>query len=114
MTDRAVTSTRLSLLGFLVVLVLTALCYRPALHGTFQLDDQASLGGLARVQDVSTGLDFVLGGEAGPTGRPLALLTFALQARHWEQGAEAFVRVNVLLHLLNAVLLFGFYRMVRY
>ncbi len=114
MTARAVTSTRLSLFGFFVVVVLTALCYRPALHGTFQLDDRANLGGLADVRDLSTGLDFVLSGEAGPTGRPLALLTFALQAGHWEQGAAAFLRVNVLLHLLNALLVFGcFYQLSR-
>ncbi len=107
MTDRAVTSTRLSLLGFVAVLVMTAACYWPALGGTFQLDDRGNLGGLASVEDLSSGLDFVLSGEAGPGGRPLTLMTFALQARHWEEGAGAFLRVNLLLHLLNALLLFG-------
>jgi hypothetical protein len=35
----------------------------------------------------------------------MALLTFAMQAENWGQGAEAFLRVNTLIHLLNAIVL---------
>lgn len=105
MTRAALTPIRLSLFGFLAVLVLTWFCYRPALSGDFQLDDIPNLAGLAAIEDFSSAADFVLSGTAGPSGRPLALLSFALQAEHWEQGAEAFLRVNILIHLLNALLL---------
>jgi len=94
-------------LGFLLILVLAWICYRPALSGVFQLDDAGNLADLAFVEDTSTAADFVLAGKAGPLGRPIALLTFALQADHWEQGANAFLRLNILLHLLNSVLLAG-------
>ena len=100
-----VTTTRLTLLGFFLVLVIAWFCYRPALSGAFLLDDIPNLGGLAQIGDVRTASDFVLSGASGPTGRPLALLTFALQANQFERGPRAFLKVNVFIHLLNAVLL---------
>ena len=33
------------------------------------------------------------------------MASFALQAEHWEQGASAFLHVNILIHLFNSVLL---------
>lgn len=105
MTDAGLRITRLSLFGFLIVLLLAWFCYRPAISGAFQLDDISNLGGLANVEDAASAIEFALSGEAGPAGRPLALLTFALQAQHWEQGAEAFLKVNILIHLVNAALL---------
>jgi hypothetical protein len=99
------TTTNLYLLGFCLVLLLAWCSYRPALSGAFQLDDIGNLGGLARIEDTASAMDFVISGAAGPLGRPLALLTFALQAESWEQGAAAFLTVNVLIHLLNALLL---------
>jgi hypothetical protein len=93
--------------GFLLVLVVAWICYRPALDGAFQLDDIGNLADLAYVEDLDTAADFILAGEAGPLGRPIALLTFALQAEHWDENASAFLRFNVLLHLLNAILLAG-------
>jgi hypothetical protein len=77
------------------------------LSGAFQLDDVGNLADLAYVEDKGTAADFILAGKAGPLGRPIALLTFALQAEHWDQNASAFLRFNLLLHLLNAVLLAG-------
>ena len=105
MTETTVRTTRLTLLGFLGVLVLAWFCYRPALGGAFLLDDIPTLGGLAHVEDTRTASDYVLAGANGPTGRPLALLTFALQADQFDNGPTAFLRVNVLIHLLNAALL---------
>jgi hypothetical protein len=105
MTANRFRTSGLYLFGFFVVLVLAWICYRPALSGAIQLDDASNLGDLAYVEDAGSAADFVLSGEAGPLGRPLALLTFALQAGHWEQGASAFLRVNILIHLLNALIL---------
>lgn len=105
MTDAGIRITRLSLFGFLIVLVLAWFCYQPAMSGAFQLDDVSNLGGLANVEDAASAIEFALSGEAGPSGRPLALLTFALQAAHWDEGASAFLRANLLIHLLNALVL---------
>ena len=96
---------RFIVFGFSLVLLLAWYCYSASFGAAFQLDDQANLSGLAAVSDWHTGVNFVTAGFAGPTGRPLALLTFALQADQWQVGAEAFLRVNVFIHLLNAMLL---------
>jgi len=104
-TDAGTKPYRIALIGFCLVLVTAWFCYRPALGGAFQLDDLANLGGLAHVSDLDTAVDFILSGTSGPTGRPLALTTFALQAGSWEQGPSAFLVVNICIHLLNAVIL---------
>jgi hypothetical protein len=93
------------LIGFCAVLAFAWFCYQPAISGTFQLDDEFNLGGLASVDDPRTAFDFIFSGISGPTGRPLALATFALQATSWEQGAGPFLKVNIFIHLLNAALL---------
>lgn len=81
------------------------LCYRPALGGSFQLDDASNLGGLANVTETEAAIDFVTTGTAGPLGRPLALVTFALQADSWPDDPQAFLQFNIVLHLFNAVIL---------
>jgi len=101
-------TVRLAMGGFAAALLLAWCCYRPALGGAFQLDDVGNLSGLARVHDATSTLDFVLGGNAGPLGRPLALLTFAWQADSWSQGAAPFLHVNIAIHLINAVLVAAF------
>jgi hypothetical protein len=97
-------SSRAALLGFAVSMLLAWFCYRPAIDGTFQLDDFSNLGGLSRVSDLETTIEFTLAGKAGPLGRPIALATFAAQAESWDQDPSAFLEFNVWLHLLNAVL----------
>lgn len=96
---------RLVQIAFLLALVLAWICYQPSLSGTWQLDDRSNLESLQQVSDFDSGLNFVLSGSAGPLGRPIALATFAMQAGSWESGAVDFIRVNLLIHLLNAVLL---------
>lgn len=96
---------RLPLLSFAAALVVAWFGYAASFGADFQLDDEPNLGGLANVSDARSAVDFVLGGTAGPTGRPLALLSFVPQAEAWQDGPDAFLRVNILIHLLNAVLL---------
>ena len=78
---------RFIVFGFGLILLLAWYCYSASFGAAFQLDDQANLSGLATVSDWQTGVNFVTTGGAGPTGRPLALLTFALQAAQWQVGA---------------------------
>jgi hypothetical protein len=98
-------SNQLSLLGFGAALVLGWICYQQSFSGPLQLDDVSNLGGLSAVHDLTSAADFVLSGDAGPLGRPIALASFALQAEHWAEGARAFLQFNVLLHMLNAIVL---------
>ena len=99
---------RRTLIGFGAVLAFAWFCYQPAISGAFQLDDYVNLGGLAEVEDTASAIEFMFSGIAGPTGRPLALASFALQAEQWTQGPSAFLRVNILIHLVNAALLAAF------
>lgn len=64
-------------------------------------DDAWNLAGLARITDWDSAAAFVFGGIAGPTGRPLALLTFLPQWRSWPSAPEDFLYQNALIHLLN-------------
>jgi hypothetical protein len=67
-------------------------------------DDEANLDGLASVADADSALRFVLTGGAGPLGRPLALMSFLLDATAWPSEPERLLRTNVLVHLLNVAL----------
>lgn len=94
--------------ALIVVLVIGWFAYRPALSGTFLLDDYGNLDGLRTVTDARSAIHFVLGGDSGPLGRPLALASFVPQASAWAQDATPFLHVNILIHLLNGFLVFLF------
>ena len=86
----------------------TIFAYYPGLNGPFLLDDFGSiapLGNLGGITDWMTFKAFVFGGHAGPTGRPLSLLTFLIDANDWPADAWAFKRTNLVIHLFNGVLL---------
>jgi len=100
---------RLSILaGWITVFVATLLAYWPGLGGPFLFDDFGSisrLGDLGGVRDWETFKAFVFGGTAGPTGRPLALLTFLIDARDWPADSWGFKRTNLVIHILNGAVL---------
>lgn len=86
------------------------LVYWPGRTGAFLFDDfsnLAPLGDYGRIDAWWKVVAFLTSGFAGPTGRPLALATFLLDARNWPASAEAFKLTNVALHLLNGALLAG-------
>jgi tetratricopeptide (TPR) repeat protein len=85
--------------------------YAPGLSAFFTFDDFANLGRLGdigRDPSLYQALQFIADGKAGPLGRPLATATFAAQHASWPNHAGDFLYVNLLLHLLNATLLFWF------
>lgn len=93
---------------FLVVGALIAAIYglfHPALPGIIHFDDLGNLGGLTRIDDFASAWRWVREGNAGPLGRPLALITFALQYSDWPQPA-AFLQWNIAIHIINALLVF--------
>jgi hypothetical protein len=96
-------------LALATILLATWLLYMPAQGGAFLLDDMPNLGGLSSVTDYNSAAQYIFDGKAGPTGRPLALATFALQASSWNESARPFLVVNILIHLTNGVLAYLFF-----
>jgi tetratricopeptide (TPR) repeat protein len=93
---------------FVALLGLTWLAYHPGLGGTFLFDDFAnlpSLGAFGPVDNEKTFWRYLTSGSADPTGRPLALLSFLIDANDWPASPYPFKHTSVLLHMLNGALL---------
>ncbi len=92
---------------FFAVLGGTVWLYWGGLYSVFLFDDLPNLGNLAGLDDTKNDISqFVSEGIAGPLGRPLSLLTFALQAHYWPFNPWPFKYVNLMIHLLNGCLIF--------
>lgn len=86
--------------------VFTVAVFYPALNsGIFLLDDYINLRNLTQVAGNGV-FSFIISGESGPGGRPLSLLTFALQYNSWPAEPYAFKLVNLLIHIMNGALVF--------
>lgn len=86
------------------VLSLVWWLYLPGLSGGFLFDDfpnLAPLGAYGGIADWTSFKDFVLSGFSGPTGRPISLASFALDANTWPADPYPFKRTNLLIHLLT-------------
>jgi hypothetical protein len=101
---------RVSPLWTIVGLVFTVVgiwwIYSQALPGRYLFDDVAFLGELQSVHDFRSALVFLLSGDGGPLGRPLALATFALQADAWPDRPAALLQVNLMIHLAATAAVF--------
>ena len=92
------------------VLLLTALVYWPGLAGGFTLDDFPNLVDnpaltQAPLSPASLG-KAAFSMDSGPTGRPLAMLSFAIEARVYGLNPGAMKLTNLGIHLLNGLLVF--------
>ncbi len=95
-------------LSFILLLLCTAWLYWPGLHSIFILDDQPNLDPLSQITDTQPFMGmikFATEGISGESGRPLSLLTFALQYHNWPSNPWSFKYVNLMLHLLNGCLI---------
>lgn len=95
-------------LAAIAILGLATAAYIPGLSGSFLFDDFANLpalGAYGPVDDWVTFWRYLTSGTADPTGRPLSLLTFLLDANNWPADPFPFKRTNLVLHLVNGVLL---------
>ncbi|GAA4999025.1 tetratricopeptide repeat protein [Pseudoluteimonas lycopersici] len=100
-------------LGLGALLLLAWFAYHPGLAGGFLFDDFVNLdklGASGRVDDWAAFWRYLTSGSADPTGRPLAMLSFLLDANDWPADPRPFLRTNVLLHLANTALLFALLR----
>jgi hypothetical protein len=76
--------------------------------GGFHFDDFINLdllGRNGRVEDWPSLLRYLTSGTADPTGRPVSMLSFLLDARDWPAEPAPFLRTNLTLHIVNGMLL---------
>lgn len=98
----------LTALSFAAIIALAWFAYAPGLSGGFLFDDYANLpalGAYGRIDNATAFLRYITSGAADPTGRPLALLSFLVDARNWPADPWPFKRTSVILHLANGTLL---------
>jgi tetratricopeptide (TPR) repeat protein len=94
--------------GWAALFLGVVMAYLPGLNGPFVFDDLGSiakLGDFGGITNWLTFKSFVFGGVAGPTGRPLSLLTFLIDANNWPTEPFPFKRTNLIIHLINGALL---------
>lgn len=99
---------RLRWVAALLLAALVTWAYWPGLSGPFLFDDYGNLdviGAYGPVHDFRSLIYYVTSGHADPTGRPVALLSFLLDAQSWPADPWPFKRTNLALHVLNAALL---------
>jgi tetratricopeptide (TPR) repeat protein len=100
--------TRYAVAGWVLLLLVAAAAYAPGLSGPFLFDDFPVLGKLGKyggVVDWESFKTYLFGGTAGPTGRPVALLSFLIDSNTWPADEGSFKRTNLLIHLLTGSLL---------
>src|SRR5690348_7376404 len=93
-----------SIVGLTLLLIAGWFAYHPGLSGDFLFDDFGNLpaiGATGPVDQWATFWRYITSGAADPTGRPLTLLSFLLDARNWPAPARPFKLTNLALHLLN-------------
>ncbi len=94
---------------FILITTVCLLVYCPGLQGGFLFDDFGNLdklGDYNGVRNIDTFIKFVGNGIAGPTGRPLSLLSFLLNGNNWPTDPFPFKLTNVVLHGLSGFFLF--------
>lgn len=97
--------------------IITWLILAPGLTGPFLFDDFPNLemiGAFGPINNWELFKIFVLGGVAGPLGRPIALATFLLNTNDWPADPETFKYTNILIHILIGVVLFPTIRKILY
>lgn len=95
-------------IAFVLCIVATWFVYQAGLQGGFLFDDFHNLnamGSLNGVTDWESFRSFVFGGEAGPSGRSISLVSFLLDDNTWPSHAPWFKHTNLLIHILCGLLL---------
>ncbi|MCG5526266.1 hypothetical protein LRB11_15220 [Ectothiorhodospira haloalkaliphila] len=93
----------------LTAIGITAFLFNPGLTGPFLFDDHPNLQALGyygAITDISALKAYISSGFSGPTGRPVSLASFLIDARDWPADPYSFKRTNLIIHLLIGGLLF--------
>ncbi|MCP5163429.1 MAG: tetratricopeptide repeat protein [Hahellaceae bacterium] len=95
---------------FLILLVCAGI-YAHALNGPFVFDDFENIlnNQSLFIQEFNSSsiYDVLYSGKAGPLGRPLSMLSFALNYYVLGPDSWGFKTVNLAIHLINTLLVFG-------
>lgn len=92
----------------LLVLALCTIIYWSGLKGGFLFDDYPNLQDLGTygvIDNWDKVRAFVSNGFSGPTGRPISLVSFLIDANTWPADPYPFKYTNLMIHLLNGLLL---------
>ena len=90
--------------------------FYPGSAGDFLFDDYSVLSGLGLdggIHSFQHWLYYVFSGASGPLGRPLAHISFTLNAQTWPAHPFWFKLTNILIHLGNGLLVFRFARLLQ-
>jgi len=93
---------------WVIIVVAPFLTLWPTLTGPFLFDDYSNLNALREVGGNLTleGVkNYITDKSAGPTGRPLSMLSFLINDVYWPSNAESFKYTNILIHILNGLAL---------
>ncbi len=96
------------------IMLLTAAVYLPGLFGGFALDDYTNIVQNEALAPDSLSWDALshamFSFQAGPTMRPVSMLTFALNRYFGGDAAMGFKITNLVIHLANGLLVFALLR----
>lgn len=99
--------------GIVAIFALVLIAYVSGLPGGFVFDDYPNIVTNKLVNRESWSFDAfliaALSGEAGPTGRPISMLSFALDSYFWDLNPAAMKWENILLHVAVAIFSFVFF-----
>lgn len=91
-------------------LALTAAIYWPGVYGGYVFDDFSNIVYNEQTRMMSLApeqwLRVALAGEAGPLGRPLSMLSFALERHYFGLDPFPMKLTNLLIHLVNTSLIY--------
>lgn len=100
------TNTYLLALPLLLMVIAIGFVYEQGVSGDRFYDDRGFLDQISDINTYEEARTFVITGDAGPLGRPIALLSFLPHAKNWPDSSIDARRINVLIHLFNGLLLF--------
>ncbi|MFC1749750.1 hypothetical protein ACFL2V_13195 [Pseudomonadota bacterium] len=101
---------RRALLFLLILIAAPIVSFWPGTTGDFLVDDFANLAPIQSyggVRNMETFKAYVFSGVSGPTGRPISLASFLIDAQEWPAHPYFFKRTSIFIHTLNGVLLFA-------
>lgn len=102
--------TYVTLILLAAILCATYAVYRPGLRGPFLFDDNLAIASNQHLAVKSLSLaalkEAALSGDTGPLGRPLSMVTFALNRYAAGLQPHAFKATNLAIHMANGVAVF--------
>ncbi len=90
---------------FAIVAILTYAIYAQGFDASWTFDDKRLLQHLAQVTDIDSAMVYLVQKKSiSITDRPISMASFLLNVSDWPNNRAGFRQVNVLLHILNALL----------